>query len=64
MIIKYIIKDNKGVPYLSTISRDRAEEWLELANEGGCRGLGWAAGDFKIVVNQHSPKGKDETWQF
>jgi hypothetical protein len=65
MITTYIIKGAEtGIPYLSTISRDRAEEWLEVANEGGCRSMDWSGKEFTLEVRHRSIKKGGDTWEF
>jgi len=66
MITTYIIQETTtGIHYLSTISKERAEEWLELANEGGCRGLGWPNKEYEMTI-QRKPLSPNNNglWQF
>jgi len=65
VITVYIIKDkNTGTPYLTTLSKDDAQEWLEIANEGGCRSMGWRANEYKIEVSRRPLKERFGAWQF
>ena len=65
MITFYIIRSVEDhTPFLATISRERADGWLETANEGGCRSMGWNAQQYEIAIKHRPIKENTGIWQF
>lgn len=61
MIKRYQVVSELGI-WTTVLDEETANEWVELANEGGCKNLGWQGTCYKVVVQETFSEGR--VWRF
>jgi hypothetical protein len=66
-IVQYAVVDTeRNTTYGVFLDYSKAQEWLEIANRGYCRRIGWFGDSFEIVERQHEigKTGDVKFWRY